>query len=160
MKKTNALRQLDLLGISYTLLPYSYQEDQLDLDTIARENGLQLEQVFKTLVTLGETEAVVALVGGHSTLDLKRLASCSGNKRLQLAPIAQLPRLTGYVRGGCSPVGMKKELHVFIDEDAWMHEQIFVNAGSRGLLMCLSPDALLQACAGVRARIKQDAHDA
>lgn len=160
MKKTNAIRQLDQLHVEYSLLPYQYREEELDLVTIARENDLLLNQVFKTLVTIGDGGAVVALIGGDASLDLKRLASLSGYKRLELAPIAQLPTLTGYIRGGCSPIGMRKPWPVFIDEDAWLHQSIFVNAGVRGLLVQLSAGELLRVCQGSRGQIKKtEYHD-
>lgn len=140
MKKTNAIRLLIQQEIDFEVVAYTYASEDLSVTTIAEENGLALESIYKTLVVKGDkTGVVVALVAGHQVLSLKKLADASGNKKMALLPIQELPKQTGYIRGGCSPIGMKKDLPVFIDQQAQQHQQIYVNAGKRGLLFACSP---------------------
>lgn len=154
MTKTNALRLLDKAGIPYRVVEYTYDAEDLDVAKIAADNGLELAQVYKTLVCQGDkTGPVVAVVPGDAPLDLKALAQASGNKKIALAPLAKLTALTGYVRGGCSPIGMKKEFPVILDEDADFWDEILVNAGARGVLFGAEPTALATAFGFQRAAI-------
>lgn len=148
-QKTNALRQLDALGIAYTTLEYVYDENELNLSRIAKDNGLQVDNIFKTLILLTDTgEAIVALVAGDAQLSLKKLATLAQCKRVELAPIDKLQRLTGgYQRGGCSPLGMRKNLPTFVDERLLQYETVYVNAGKRGLLFGCAGSELMRAMA-------------
>lgn len=148
-KKTNALRMLDALGIAYALTEYRYDPEHLGVDQIAKENKLELERVFKTLVAKGDKGiVVVAVIPGDKSLDFKVLARLVGSKKIALADAKDLQNLSGYIRGGCAPIGMKKDYPVFIDEAALLHECIYVNAGTRGLLMELPARDLAHACCG------------
>lgn len=143
--KTNALRILDQAGINYRLVEYTYDPNNLDVAKIAIDNDLELGQVYKTLVCKGDRSGpLVAVVPGDRPLNLKRLAQASGNKKVQLMPLAQLTAATGYQRGGCSPLGMKRPLPVYIDPIARQWPEILINAGSRGLLFGIHPMDLEQ----------------
>jgi len=145
MKKTNALRLLDQKKISYETLEYEYNEENLSVKKIAGDNFLKAENVFKTLVAKGDKNGVlVAVINGNQTLNLKSIAKASGNKKIALIPVKDLLKLTGYIRGGCSPIGMKKAFPVYIDNTANDFEMIYVNAGVRGILVKLNPDDLLK----------------
>ena len=135
MKKTNAIRILDQHQIEYDLVEYQYDESDLSVEKIARDNQLVLAQVFKTLVAKGDKTGVfVAVVPGDSSLDFKLVAKATQNKKVRMIPKAEIQGLTGYIRGGCSPLGMKKDFPVFIDNRANDFERIYVNAGTKGLL--------------------------
>lgn len=147
--KTNALRLLEAASVTYHTLSYTYQEDDLSLDKIAADNNLSISQVFKTLVTKGDkTGIVIAVISGDSMLDLKYLAKASGNKKMALVPVKDLQKETGYIRGGCSPIGMKRPFPVFLEEKALMFETIYINAGTRGLLLAVAPSDLLEITGG------------
>ncbi|MCH2021242.1 MAG: Cys-tRNA(Pro) deacylase [Saprospiraceae bacterium] len=140
MKKTNAIRLLTQKKIEFKLLEYTYLPDNLSLSKIADDNNLQLHQVYKTLVLKGDkTGVVVALVAGDKSLDLKKFAAVSGNKKVTLLAVKELQKYTGYIRGGCSPIGMKKNYEVYISEEAKTISLIYINAGARGLLVGLAP---------------------
>ena len=150
MKKTNAIRLLDQQKVVYKMLEYQYNPEQLSVDKIAQENGLSTPQVFKTLVAKGDkTGIVVAVIGGDKTLNFKMLAKCSGNKKIALVPVKELLGLTGYIRGGCSPIGMKKKFPVFIDESAADFEDLYLNAGVRGLFVKIKLEDLVKVTDGV-----------
>jgi Cys-tRNA(Pro)/Cys-tRNA(Cys) deacylase len=154
MQKTNAIREIERLKIAHNTVEYKYEEDNLSVEKIAADNNLKLSAIFKTLVCLGaDGEVIVALVGGDAQLSNKKLAKIAGQKNIDLAPMQNLLSLTGYVRGGCSPLGMKKRFRVFIDEAARIEEWIFVNAGRRGLLFGCSPDDLATAAGAIWAEI-------
>ncbi len=143
MKKTNALRILDRNKISYTIVEYTYDPENLNVGKIAEENNLELVAVFKTLVLKGDKTGIfVCVVPGDQELNLKAAAKQSGNKKCALLPIKDLEKTTGYIRGGCSPVGMKKAFPVFIDDKAMELETVYVNAGTRGILFGVKPDDL------------------
>lgn len=149
MKKTNAIRLLDRHKIAYELVEYTYDAEDLSVPKIAEQNNLQVEQVYKTLVAKGDkTGLVVAVVRGDLSLNFKALAKESGNKKMALIPVKEIQGLTGYIRGGCSPIGMKKDFPVFIDETAKDHAIIYVNAGTRGILMGLAPNDLVRVSGG------------
>ncbi len=155
-KKTNALRLLDAQNVQYEMVEYHYDTDDLSVEHIAEDNGLHLERIFKTLVAKGDKNGVaVAVVPGHKNLDFKALAKASGNKKMTLAPVKDIQGLTGYIRGGCSPIGMKKDYPVYLDTSALAYDVIYVNAGQRGLLVGLSPEALRRATDAVAAEISE-----
>ncbi|MEM1320232.1 MAG: Cys-tRNA(Pro) deacylase [Bacteroidota bacterium] len=149
MKKTNALRILDRHKVEYQLVEYQYSEDNLSVEQIAADNQLPLPQVFKTLVVKGDKQGVmVALIPGHGQLSFKALARASGNKKVTTVPVKDLERLTGYIRGGCSPLGMKKAFPLYMDQSALDFADIYVNAGKKGLLVRLSPQELQRVAGG------------
>jgi len=149
-KKTNAVRLVEDRGFACELRRYAVDEDVLGAENVASKVGLPLAQVFKTLVARGDrTGVVVACVPGDEELDLRKLAAASGDKRAGLVPLKELQPLTGYLRGGCSPVGMKKGYPTFLDQSAFDHPCIAVSAGARGIQMILDPHDL-QALTGAR----------
>ena len=154
MKKTNAARLLDRLKIPYELVPYTYDEGDLSVEEIAAANGLRVAEVYKTLVVKGDqTGVLVAVVPGDRELDFKDLARASGNKKIALVAVKELPGLTGYLRGGCSPLGMKKDYPVYLEEQALDCAAIYVNAGARGLFLKLKPEDLRHAAQATIAPI-------
>jgi len=147
MKKTNALRILDQHKIEYETLEYKYDCENLDVAKIATDNGLILESVYKTLLIIGDKNGtMMAVIPGNRQLSLKKAAVASGNKKVEMAAISDLEKLTGYVRGGCSPIGTKKIFPVYLDVNAKNCDKIFVNAGSRVLLFSCAPMDLFKVC--------------
>lgn len=147
--KTNAMRILDSRNIEY--VPYEYEVDENDLSGvhIAHEIGLPEEQVFKTLVARGDKSGpVVFVIPCAMELDLKKCAVASGNKRVELIAVKELLALTGYIRGGCSPIGMKKKFPTYFDETAELFEKITVSAGVRGCQLLVSVENILNASDG------------
>ena len=141
--KTNAVRLLTQAGIPLETFTYEVDESDLSGVHIASVLGLDADQVFKTLVARGDkTGIVVFCIPVAMELDLKKCAQASGNKKVEMIHVKELLGLTGYIRGGCSPVGMKKAYPTFIDETATLYDQIYVSAGMRGQQMKLSPIAL------------------
>lgn len=154
MKKTNAARLLDGLNIPYEWKEYEVDENDLSAEAVARKVELPLEQVFKTLVARGDkTGVLMACIPGSTELDLKALASVSGNKKVELVPLKDVQPLTGYLRGGVSPLAAKKPYPVFLDESARCFPFISVSAGVRGAQLLISPDHLLQAAPATLAKI-------
>lgn len=142
--KTNAARILDQSKISYELKEYTVDETDLSALNVAGKVGLPIEQIYKTLVARGDkTGVIVACIRGDYELHLKSLASLSGNKKVEVVPLKEVQPLTGYLRGGVSPIGMKKHYPVFIDLDINYHNAIAVSAGLRGLQLFLSPADLI-----------------
>ena len=128
----------------------------MSVKKIAGDNFLKAENVFKTLVAKGDKNGVlVAVINGNQKLNLKSIAKVSGNKKIALIPVKDLLKLTGYIRGGCSPIGMKKPFPVFLDESASNFETIYVNAGMRGILVNLEPKDLLKITNGQLVRIAE-----
>lgn len=139
------MRQLDAAGIKYTPMEYEVDESDLSGVKIARQIGLPEEQVFKTLTAMGDkTGAVVFVIPCHMELDLKKCAAVSGNKRVELVAVKDLLALTGYIRGGCSPVGMKKKLPTYFDESAILFDEITVSAGVKGCQLLISSDEIVK----------------
>jgi Cys-tRNA(Pro)/Cys-tRNA(Cys) deacylase len=158
MKKTNAMRALADRGLPYDVVEYQYDADDLSVERIAGDNGLALPTIYKTLVLEGEPPGlVVALVPGHQTLDRKALAQVSGKKRVYMVPPADLFKLTGYIRGGCCPIGMTRPYPVYLDASALAMDKIYVNAGTRGILVGLDPRALAGLAGATVAPIAQEA---
>ena len=146
MKKTNAARYLDSLKIDYKLFEYEIDESDLSAENVARKTGLPLEQVFKTLVARGDkTGVLMACIPGNSELDLKAMATVSGNKKLEMVHVKEIQQLTGYIRGGVSPIGTKKRYPIFLDESAMRFSFISISAGARGSQIFISPKDLINA---------------
>ncbi len=144
MTKTNAARILDSFGIKYGLAAYDVDEMDLSAATVALKIGADIETVYKTLVLRGDkTGVLVAVIPGNKELDLKKAAKISGNKSVEMVAMKEILELTGYIRGGCSPVGMKKKYPVFIHEECILYDYIYVSAGMRGLQMKINPDDLI-----------------
>lgn len=145
IEKTNAARLLDKAGIGYSLVPYEVDENDLAAQHIASQLGEPVEQVFKTLVLSGDrTGYFVCVVPGNAEVDLKAAAKVSGNKKCDLIPMKDLLQVTGYIRGGCSPVGMKKPFPTYFHSTALDYPEIYVSAGVRGLQFRISPGELIQ----------------
>ena len=143
MQKTNALRLLDAAGIAYSVAEYEVDENDLSGVHAAELLGIPPEQVFKTLVLQGSSGAyMVCCIPVAEELDLKKAALASGEKKADLIPVKNLFPLTGYIRGGCSPVGMKKQFPCYIDETAELFDTIGVSAGVRGCQVILKPEDL------------------
>ncbi len=144
IQKTNAARLLEAAGVQFELIPYEVDEDKLAADHVAAELGEPIGQVFKTLVLRGDrTGLFVCVMPGDMEVDLKVAAKLSGNKSCAMIHMKELLPETGYIRGGCSPVGMKKPLPTFIHESALLYDHIYVSAGVRGLQFKISPEALI-----------------
>ncbi|MBQ7421067.1 MAG: Cys-tRNA(Pro) deacylase [Prevotella sp.] len=143
-QKTNAARLLDAAGINYELIPYEVDENNLDAGHVAAQLGEDLDSVFKTLVLRGDkTGLFVCVVPGSTEVDLKVAAKISGNKNCEMIHVKELLPLTGYIRGGCSPIGMKKPYPTFIHESAELYDYIYISAGVRGLQIRISPADLI-----------------
>lgn len=140
MKKTNAVRILDSLHIEYELFEYEFNEDEIDAVSVANKINAPHEQVFKTLVATGDkTGVVVFVITGNEELNLKKAATASDNKKVEMIKMKDLLTLTGYIRGGCSPVGMTKKYPTYIEETSQLFDKIYVSSGVRGMQMLLSP---------------------
>ena len=143
--KTNAARLLDAASIEYELVPYEYSEDDLSAESVAAKLGENLDQVFKTLVLRGDRTGIfVCVMPGSMEVDLKVAARISGNKSCEMVHVKELFALTGYIRGGCTPIGMKKPYPVFVHESALLYDYIYISAGQRGEQLRLSPVALIE----------------
>ena len=152
--KTIAVRIIERMQIEYELRAYEFNEDELDARSVAPKVGMSPRSVFKTLVARGDrTGVLMACVPASGDLDMKKLASASGNKRVELVPVKEIQSLTGYVRGGVSPIGTKKRFPVLVDQSVLESDRISVSAGVRGLQMILAPEALLRACQAQVAEI-------
>ena len=144
MKKTNAIRELEIHKIEHSTKEYEVDENNLDAVSVALKVGEDITRVFKTLVLLNDKkEMVVACIPGMEKLDLKKLAKLSGNKKLEMLPMKDLLAYTGYVRGGCSPIGIKKKHIAFIHESALENKTIFVSGGMRGIQIEIEPQKLI-----------------
>lgn len=145
MIKTNAMRMLDAAKIPYEVLEYEVDETDLSGTHIAEQLHLPMEQVFKTLVAKGDkTGYLVFCIPVAGEIDLRRAAALTGNKKIEMLPVKELLPLTGYIRGGCSPIGMKKKLPTWVDEHACAMERITVSSGRRGAQLLLERDALIR----------------
>ncbi len=145
MTKTNAMRMLDAAKLPYEILTYEVDETDLSGVHIAETIGFPCEQMFKTLVAKGDKSGVLVFcIPVDKEIDLKATANLTGNKRIELVHVKELLALTGYIRGGCSPIGMKKKFPTFVDESALNFEKITVSAGMKGAQLLLNRAALLQ----------------
>lgn len=142
--KTNVARLLDAAGVSYALVEYPVDEAHLEASHVAESIGEDINQVFKTLVLRGDrTGLFVCVVPGNREIDLKKAARVSGNKKSEMIHMKELLPSTGYIRGGCSPIGMKKPFPTFFHESCLGFPEIFVSAGQRGLQLRIAPQALI-----------------
>lgn len=154
IEKTNAARLLDKAGIEYRLIPYEFDENDLAAQHVADSLGQDIARVFKTLVLHGDrTGHIVCVIPGNGEVDLKALAKMSGNKKVEMIAMKDLLAVTGYIRGGCSPVGMKKRFPTFFHTSAEAFESIFVSAGVRGLQLEISPLQLIGYVGGTFADV-------
>lgn len=154
IEKTNAARLLDKAGIKYGLIPYEFDENDLAAQHVAESLGQSIEQVFKTLVLHGDrTGHIVCVVPGDCEVDLKALAKASGNKKVEMIAMKDLLSVTGYIRGGCSPIGMKKRFPTYFHSTVLEFERIYVSAGVRGLQLEISPSDLIGFVGGTVATV-------
>lgn len=145
ISKTNAARLLDRAKISYRLVPYRVDETNLAATHVAEELGEDIATVFKTLVLHGDRSGhFVCVIPGDKEVDLKKAAKAAGAKKAELVAMKELLPLTGYIRGGCSPIGLKKPLPIFIHRSATEHDEIFISAGIRGLQIAIAPADLTE----------------
>lgn len=157
IEKTNAARLLDRAGVAYRLVPYQVDEENLAATHVAEQLGEDIATVFKTLVLRGDrTGLFVCVIPGDHSVDLKAAAKVSGNKKADLIPMKELLPSTGYIRGGCSPIGMKRPLPTYIHESCLRHGQIYISAGVRGLQLCLSPSDLISYVGATVAEISRE----
>ena len=143
MTKTNAMRLLEAAGIEFEVLEYPVDENDLSGESVARKTGKAHEQIFKTLVFSGEKNGFgVCCIPTCEELDLKKAAKLFGEKKVEMLHVKDLLKTTGYIRGGCSPVGMKKQFPTVIDETACLFDKMYVSAGVRGMMLGVEPQAL------------------
>lgn len=144
--KTNALRIVEQQKIPYTLYHYNWSEDAISANHVADQLLEKKEaQIFKTLLFVGNvTGPIVAVIPSNQEADLKKLAKLSGNKKVELLHLTELEKTTGYIRGGCSPVGMKKQFPTYLDSSVEIWDEMIVSAGRRGIQMGLAPQALIR----------------
>lgn len=144
MTKTNAMRLLEAEKIAYETTQYEYDENHLSGEYAAQAIGMPAEQVFKTLVARGDkTGILVFCIPVNQELDLKKAANISKNKKVDMIHVKELLGLTGYIRGGCSPIGMKKKYPTFIDETAILFDKVAISAGIRGQQIIINPETLI-----------------
>jgi Cys-tRNA(Pro)/Cys-tRNA(Cys) deacylase len=152
--KTNAVRLLDTLGIKYELRNYEVDPEDLTAETVAAKVNMPLEQVFKTLVARGDKNGVcLAVVPGNAQLDLKALATATGDKKVDTVPLKEVQPLTGYIRGGVTALACKKEYPTYVDETIQLFDEVSISAGVRGTQVIIAPDDYLKACKGKIAAI-------
>ncbi len=157
LQKTNAARLLDKAKIPYRLIPYEFDENDLAASHVAESLGEDIHRVFKTLVLKGERNGYfVCVVPGNCEVDLKKAAKCFSDKKADLIPMKELLPLTGYIRGGCSPIGMKKPFPTFFHSTATGFDRIYVSAGVRGLQLEIDPRQLIDFVGGTTADIVCD----
>lgn len=157
VEKTNAARLLDRAKVAYGLVPYRVDEKHLAATHVAEQLGEDIATVFKTLVLRGDrTGYFVCVVPGDHEVDLKAAARVSGNKKADLIPMKELLPVTGYVRGGCSPIGMKKQFPTYIHASAVGHPFIYISAGVRGLQIRIAPAELIAFVGATVAEISRE----
>jgi Cys-tRNA(Pro)/Cys-tRNA(Cys) deacylase len=155
--KTNAVRLLERLGVSFELREYEVDPEDLAAETVARKVGMPAEQVFKTLVARGDKHGVcLAVVPGNCELDLKALARATGDKKIETVALREVEPLTGYIRGGVTALAGKKNYPVYLDETAQLFDVISVSAGMRGLQVLLAPDEYIRVTGAKLAPIAKD----
>lgn len=144
MKKTNAMRELDKNKIKYEYIEYEVDENDLSAISVSIKTGQDITKIFKTLILLNEKrEMLVACIPGSDNIDLKKLAKLSGDKKVEMLEMKELFNMTGYIRGGCSPVGIKKKHKTFIHQSVLTKDMIYVSGGMRGIQIIISPNDLI-----------------
>jgi Cys-tRNA(Pro)/Cys-tRNA(Cys) deacylase len=144
MIKTNVMRLLEQAGISYRAMEYEVDDNNLAGEHVAELIGMPPEQVFKTLVARGEKKGIVVFcIPVNLELNLKKAAAVIGDKKIEMLPVKELLNTTGYIRGGCSPIGMKKKFPTYMDETAILFDEITISAGVRGCQLCIPRDLLV-----------------
>jgi Cys-tRNA(Pro)/Cys-tRNA(Cys) deacylase len=157
MSKTNACRILDSLGIHYELREYKVDPGDLSAESVAAKVGFPSSQVFKTLAVKGDRRGVaVAVIPGNYELDLKALAQLSGDRKVEMLPLKDVQSVTGYIRGGVTALGMKKDYPVFADETLELWDAVCVSAGQRGLQIVIAPSDYLRATAATVGEISRE----
>jgi len=157
MSKTNACRILDSLGIRYELREYEVDPGDLAAESVAAKIAMPPEQVFKTLAVEGDRNGVVfAVIPGSYELDFKALARLTGDRRMEMVPLKDVQHVTGYIRGGVTALGAKKDYPVFLDETAVLWDVISVSAGQRGLQIILTPDDYVRATKATLGEIARE----
>ncbi len=155
--KTNAARILDQLGIRYELREYEVDPDDLAAETVAAKIGMPPEQVFKTLVARGDRHGpCFAVIPGNYELDLKALAAATGDKKIEMVALKEVQPLTGYIRGGVTVLGAKKEFPVVLDETAQLWDVISISAGVRGTQVLIAPDDYIRATSATVVEISRE----
>ena len=158
--KTNAMRLLDKAGVAYSALTYQVDEKDLAARHVAEQLGEDINQVFKTLVLRGErTGLFVCVIPGNKEVDLRKAARAAGDKKAEMIAMKELLGATGYIRGGCSPIGMKKPLPTFFDSSALRHDFIFVSAGVRGIQLRMHPQELIDFTGATTTSLVKDNDD-
>lgn len=154
IQKTNAIRLVEQKKIAHKEHEYAWSEDDLGAGHVSEQVEIEPARIFKTLVAVGnKTGPVVAVISSDHELDLKKIAKVSGNKKVEMLHLRDLEATTGYIRGGCSPIGMKKLFPTFVDASAENFEQIAISAGRRGLQMEIAPAAILELTRGQFAEL-------
>lgn len=154
INKTNVARLLDKASIAYELIPYEVDENDLSAVHVAEQLGEPVEQVFKTLVLKGDkTGYFVCVIPGDREVNLKLAAKISGNKNCDMIPMKDLLQVAGYIRGACSPIGMKKLFPTYFHSTVLEHEHIYVSAGQRGLQIKINPNDLIPMVKGITGNI-------
>ena len=157
--KTNAARYLDSLGLTYELCEYAVDPEEFSALVVAEKIGMPPEQVFKTLLCVtSDREHVFAVVPGNAELDFKKLARAAGARKVEMVSLKEVEPLTGYVRGGVTVFGTKKDFPAFVDETIELFDRISVSAGTRGTQLVLSPEDYLRASKATVADLTKDAH--
>lgn len=142
--KTNVMRLLEKSAVIYEVFTYPWKEDDLDARHVGKELNRNDDEIYKTILLLGDkTGPIVAVIPSNKSIDLKKLAKLSENKRVTMLPLKDLEKTTGYIRGGCSPLGMKRSYPTFIDDAVCNLPQVLVSAGQRGIQISLCPDSLI-----------------
>ena len=157
IEKTNAARLLDRAKIKYELIPYTVDEQNLAATHVAEQLGEDIATVFKTLILVGDkTGHLVCVVPGNHEVDLKAAARVSGNKKVEMIAMKELLPTTGYIRGGCSPIGMKKRFPTYVHSSALEHDTIYISAGVRGMQIRIVPTDLISFVGAEVAEISQE----
>jgi len=155
--KTNAVRILDALGVHYELREYEVDPEDLAAETVAAKLGMPAEQVFKTLLARGDRNGpCFAVIPGNYELDLKAVAKLSGDRKIELVPLKEVQPLTGYIRGGVTALGAKKEFPVFVDETMELWDMISISAGVRGVQVVLAPADYLRVTEAIVGEIARE----
>jgi Cys-tRNA(Pro)/Cys-tRNA(Cys) deacylase len=144
MTKTNAARILDRQGIKYEIVTYEVDEADLSATSVAEKIVQSIDLIFKTLILRGDKTGIfICIIPGGEELDLKKAARSSGNRNAAMVPVKEIQEITGYIRGGCSPIGMKKKYPTYIDESCTLYDFIYISAGVRGMQFRIAPNNLI-----------------